>query len=180
MRFEVEQCEGRQAVRGFPSGLDGRSRRQPGFTLVEVMVSVAILAIMLTSLYAAFNSAFGNISVMREEMRATQIMTQKLESIRLLTWAQLSNCPTSFQEYNNPQGVTNNQAGTVFYGTLSTSGVATNVPDSAAYKPGLHLITVGVTWTNGYNRGSPISHFRQMQTISAYNGLQKYIFGATP
>jgi hypothetical protein len=48
------------------------------------MISVTILAIMVSSLYAAFNSGFASMMVSREEMRATEIMTQKLEAIRLL------------------------------------------------------------------------------------------------
>jgi prepilin-type N-terminal cleavage/methylation domain-containing protein len=153
--------------------------RNQGYTLVEVMVSVGILAIMMLSLYAAFNSGFGSIAVTREEMRATQIMTQKLEAIRLLTWAQLSNCPTAFQEYYNPQGATNNTEGTMYYGTLSTHGTATNLPNSVAYKANVHLITVTVTWTNNFSGNAPIGHTRMMQTLAADNGLQKYIFGKT-
>src|SRR5882757_2114575 len=83
----------------------GQKRTQnQGYTLAEVMVAVLVMALIMLSVYGLLNSGFGTISVTREEERATQIMTQKLEAIRLLTWPQLSNCPTTFQETYNPQG----------------------------------------------------------------------------
>ena len=148
-------------------------------TLVEVLMSGGILAIMATSLCAAFVSGFASIETTREELRATQILMQKLEAIRLCTWDQLSNCPASFQEYYDPLGVTNSTAGVIYAGTFSTTGVATNIADSVSYKTSLHLITLTVTWTNYINNG-PIIHTRQMQTLSAHNGLQNYIWGIAP
>jgi hypothetical protein len=91
----------------------------------------------------------------------------------------LSNCPTSFQEYYDPLGVTNRTAGAIYAGTFSTTGVATNIAGSVSYKTSLHLITLTVTWTN-YINNSPIIHTRQMQTLSAHNGLQNYIWGIAP
>ena len=162
-----------------PSILQNPNRATWASTLVEVLMSGGILAIMATSLCAAFISGFASIKTTREELRATQIMTQKLEAIRLCTWAQLSNCPTSFQEYYDPLGIPNSTAGTLYEGTFSTTGVATNIPSSVSYKDRLHLITLTVTWTN-YINNSPIIHTRQMQTLSAYNGLQNYIWGIAP
>ena len=162
-----------------PSILQNPNRVTWAFTLVEVLMSVGILAIMVASLYAAFISGFASIKTTREELRATQILTQKLEAIRLCTWAQLSNCPTSFQEYYDPLGITNNTVGAIYAGTFSTTGVATNIADSVSYKTSLHLITLTVTWTN-YINSSPIIHTRQMQTLSAHNGLQNYIWGIAP
>jgi type II secretory pathway pseudopilin PulG len=163
-----------------PSILQNPNRATWAYTLVEVMVSVGILAIMVVSLYAAFISGFASIKTTREELRATQILTQKLEAIRLCTWAQLSNCPTSFREYYDPLGITDNTAGAIYAGKFSTTGVATNIADSLSYKTSLHLITLTVTWTNYVNNNSPIIHTRQMQTLSAYNGLQNYIWGIVP
>jgi uncharacterized protein (TIGR02598 family) len=152
-------------------------RRTRANTLVEVMVAVGILSIMMASLYSAFNTGFGSIRIMREDMRATQVMTQKLEAIRLLTWQQMSNCPSSFVETYDPQGLSTSSNTTSYYCTLSLSDVATNIPSTVSYRANLHLITVTVAWTNGYNSGTPLAHFRQMQTISDNNGLQAYIYG---
>lgn len=183
MRIKIKPGGVRRTLKRSAANAAARPCRQHGrggFTLVEVVISSGILAIMMLSVYAAFNSGFGSIAITREEMRATQIMTQKLEAIRLLTWSQMSNAPTAFQEYYNPQGATNGTAGTVYYATLSTTDQATNIPNSVAYRASLHLITVQVTWTNNFNGTAPIGHVRRMQTLVANNGLQKYIFGLNP
>ncbi len=61
------------------------------------MVAVAISAGMMVSVFAGFSLGWGLIHTTRDDLRATQILTQKIESIRLLTWSQLTNgCPSSF------------------------------------------------------------------------------------
>ncbi|HZI31308.1 MAG TPA: prepilin-type N-terminal cleavage/methylation domain-containing protein [Candidatus Binatia bacterium] len=144
------------------------SRR--GFTLVEVVCATAIAAIMVSVLFHGFDNGFAILRATRDNLRATQILMQKTEAFRLYTWAQLSNCPSSFQEYYNPLGVTNNNAGTLFYGTLSTTAAATNIPVSAGYRTNLHLSTITIKWTNAWG-----AHSLQMQTLSAKNGMQNYL-----
>src|SRR6266436_926748 len=79
--------------------MPGRS----GFTLVEVLVSVAILAFMMVSLHASFTYGFASLETTREDVRATQLLMQKIEAVRLCTWNNLSNCPTTFSENYDPQ-----------------------------------------------------------------------------
>ncbi|MBW8864002.1 MAG: prepilin-type N-terminal cleavage/methylation domain-containing protein [Verrucomicrobia bacterium] len=180
MQVKVNQLAKGHIFRRFDGGKSFcvRSRRAAaGFTLAEVMIAAGLLAVMGLSLYITFNSGLGSVSQTREEERATQIMSQKLEAIRLLTWTELGMCPTSFKEFYNPQGIANNTAGTVYYGKLSTQGAATNVSSSATYYSSLHLVTVTLTWTNNFNGTAPIAHTRQMSTLSASTGLQQYIYG---
>jgi len=148
------------------------------YSLVEVMMAVGVLGIAVTMLYTGFISGFGSIQTTREELRATQIMTQKLEAFRLLTWSQLPTAPTNFIEYYNPQGLnpTNSTAGAIYFGTIFV-GAATNIANSVTYKSTMQLITVSVAWTNFINNSTPIVHTRQLQTLYAKNGLQNYIFG---
>ena len=140
-------------------------------------MSVGILAFMMLSLYASFTYGFANLATTREDLRATQLLMQKVEAIRLCTWDDLSKCPTTFSDRYDPLGGTNG-SGVVYGGTLNTTGVATNIPDSATYKSLVHLITVTVNWTN-YTGKNPIVHTRQFQTLSAYHGMQNYIYGVT-
>lgn len=155
-------------------GRGGRSCRSAGYTLVEVLCAVLIAAISAAVLFVGFDNGFAILRTTREDMRATQILMQKTEAVRLCTWQQLTNCPTTFKEYYYPAGTTN--AGTLYWGTLSTTGVATNVPDSAAYKNNLHLITIRLVWTN-FVGAKLVPHSRQMQTLSAKYGMQNYLFG---
>ena len=153
-------------------------RETLAFTLVEVMISTGILAFMMVSLYAAFTYGFASIGSTREDLRATQLLLQKAEAVRLCTWNQLSNCPTSFSDTYNPLGATNGTAGAIYGGTLVTTGTATNIPDSASYKSKIHLITITISWTN-FSGNNALVHTRQLQTLSAYNGMQTYFYGAT-
>lgn len=146
------------------------------FSLVEVLVSVGILGFMMIALFSAFGFGFASIATTREDLRATQILMQKVEAIRLCTWKQLASCPTSFQDTYDPTSGTNESSGIVYGGTLDTAGVATNLP--AGYQNSVRLITVGVTWTN-YTGKNKIVHTRQLQTLSARYGIQNYVYGTT-
>jgi len=86
--------------------LHARSRPvQSAFSLVEVCISVAILAVMIVSLYGGMGSSFGVIQSARENLRATQIMLERVEGLRLYNWNQLvySNMvPTWFTNHYYP------------------------------------------------------------------------------
>ena len=159
---------------------NARQGRQ-AFTLVEVLISVVILAFMMVSLFAAFTFGFASIATTREDLRATQMMMSKLEAVRLCRWDQLTNAPTTFKDTYDPTISTNGSSGAIYGGTLITKGaasVATNIPAGVTYKDKVRLITVRVTWTN-YTGTTNIVHSREIQTLSAYNGIQNYIYGYT-
>ena len=162
-------------------------RASQGFTLVEVMISVGILALMLIGLYSAFAFGFASIKTTREDLRATQLLNQKMEAVRLCTFSELSNLPATFVDYYDPTGITNSRAGAVYYGTI-TVGTPTNLT-TESYKSQVYLVTIGVKWTNYLNsfkstnsvvNQSPVPHSRQMQTLSALNGMQNYLSGFSP
>src|SRR5258705_6392917 len=76
-----------------PANQKGASR-QFAYTLTEVMVGVAIIAVMFVTLYLGFTQGFGVVQASRENLRATQILQQYSELIRLYTWDQLTNGTT--------------------------------------------------------------------------------------
>ena len=156
------------------SAIQMSHQRKAGYTLAEVMVATAITATMVVSLFAGLSFGFARIETTREDLRATQILAQKLEAIRLCTWTELSNCPTAFQENYNPLGTTNSSTGVTYYGTMAIT-IPTNIPNSVSYKNDMRLITVTLTWTN--ESGSSVVHTRQMQTEAASHGIHNYIWG---
>src|SRR5579862_3315196 len=89
-----------------------------GYTLVEVVISVFLLATMAVSLFSALSYGFSNVQADREDLRATQILLQRTEAIRLCTWNQLQNM--TFETTYDPSGASNGNAGTVYYGTITT------------------------------------------------------------
>src|SRR6266508_4273052 len=56
------------------------------FAIAEVLVSVALMAIVFVSLYLGMSSGFAVTKLSRENLRATQIMLERLEGIRLYNW----------------------------------------------------------------------------------------------
>ena len=150
-----------------------RDAGQRGFTLAEVLVSVFLVAVIAGAFYAALSSGFVQVQVTRDDLRATQILMQRLEAVRLCTWSELSDF--SFQEAYDPSGPTNQTLGTQFSGTV-TLAPSPDIPNSSSYAPNVRLVTVSVSWTN-YNGRIPIAHSRQMQTQIARYGMQNYVWG---
>jgi hypothetical protein len=141
------------------------------------MVSVVVMAILVISLFAGFAFGFQLIKSTREDLRATQILTQKIESIRLCTYAQLINLvPRTFQETYSTSGT--NGSSVIYYGNISV-GSNSNLP--SAYIDKVRLVTVSVSWTTARSGlfQNAVVHTRTMQTQSAFNGLQNYLYGMT-
>jgi hypothetical protein len=153
------------------------NHRETGYTLVEVLTAATLLGFVATSLCGAFSAGFCTIQSTRENLRATQIMVQKLEAIRLFTWSQVGDTTnylkSTFTEVYDPLGATNSCAGAKYTGYVTTSACP-DLPD--AYRTSMVTVTVGVSWTN-YNGAKPIVHRREMQTRVARNGMQNYIWG---
>jgi hypothetical protein len=157
--------------------LKGINRRRNGgraaFTVADVAVAVFVLGTIGSGFCLALSSGFSILQTTRENLRATQILMQKIEAVRLCTWSELANF--SFQESYDPLSGTNQAAGAVYFGTVSI-GPATSIPNTASYAPNICQVMVNLNWTN-YNHGTAIPHNRQMQTQVARYGLQNYVWG---
>ncbi len=165
-----------------PSRLRVALRR--AFTLVEVLVAMCIVGVLFVSLYAGITAGFGVMSQTREQMRATQVMIDKMETLRLYSWSQIgtfgtstSYIPSTFFEAFYPtttnftaSTVTTNVSGLglgfVYYGTVSI----TNAGFTENYSNNVKLVTITLRWTNG----SPRS--QTMSTYVAQYGIQNYIY----
>ncbi len=161
-----------------------RTDRASAFTLIEVMISMAVVAMMFVSLYAGITQGLAVISTARENMRATQIMIEKIELLRLYSWAQVQQpgfIPGAFAERLMPSTTTNSTTsadsvaglatpagvGTIFVGTIRLSTPTFNT----GYSNNMRLATLTVTWTNGNVR-----RIRSMQTLVAQMGIHDYVY----
>ena len=165
-----------QAMR-FQKSTNAAQTASLAFTLAEVMIAVFIVGIVGLSLYAGFTASFSVVKLARENLRATQIMMQRMETIRLYTWTQVTNNSyviPAFVEFYDPLGKTNQTSGAVYVGSVSNSPPST-VP--AAYLNNMRAITISIYWTN-YTGTNKIVHNRQMQTYVARYGMQNYIYGS--
>ncbi len=179
-RMPKRRCQRIRGLRG--AGAACRSQPRPGgesrsfaaFTIVEVMVAALSLGIMTLALCGCLWSGFNLIQASRENLRATQIMMQRTEAIRLFNWSQVLNTnylKPAFTEYYDPQSASS--PGVTYSGFVSAT-VPTNVP--AAYANNVRLVTVSLYWTN-VARLSTIVRSRQWQTQVARYGMQNYIWG---
>ena len=147
---------------------------QVAFTLVEVLVATVITTITLLALFSGVAYGFSETELSRQNLRATQVILEKMEGIRLYTFDQLvsSNMfPTDFTAPYYPLNQTNQPGGLTYYGHFNISDPGTG----ADYNSNMRQITVSVSWTNFYHT-QRIPHRRQMQTLVGRYGIQNYSF----
>lgn len=152
-----------------------RHRAAAGHSLPEAVIAVSLVGVMFISLYAGFSSGFAILRAARENIRATEIMNQQTERLRLLNWNQVLDAdhflPATFVEPFNPDDSLVSPDGAVFQGTIETS---TPADWPAAYQDRGRLITITVTWTN-LTGNKPIVNRRQVQTCISRYGMQSYV-----
>ena len=142
------------------------------FTLAEVLVAVLIVSIGVVSLYTGVSSGFALVKLAREDLRATQIMLQRMEAVRLYTWSQVNDATfisTNNYAYYDPAGQTNGSGSGGMVYTVKTA-ISTDTP-AANYGPAMRRVTVQVSWLSGN-----ISRRREVSTFVARYGMQNYIY----
>ena len=133
------------------------------------MLAVVVIMITFGGFYLGFTQGFAIIQLARENLRATQILQEKAETIRLFTWDDVLAATASTYVSTN------------YFSPLATSGgngtaytVTREVgtpPIKESYAGDIKLVTFTVKWTSGN-----LLRQRQMQTLVAQYGLHNYIF----
>ena len=139
------------------------------FTLIEVIVCMAIVGVVFVSLYGGMAFGYSTVALARENLRATQILVEKMEVIRLYNWDQITsgtNVPTTFTAAYYPDGTTNQQ-GVTYSGTVDIS----KYDLKNNYDNNMRLITVGLTWTTGN-----LERSRTLSTTYSRYGMQNYSY----
>jgi type II secretory pathway pseudopilin PulG len=143
-------------------------RGKAAFSLTEAVVALAVGGVMIVSLYSGMTSATFSMRMAREDVRATQIMLDKIEVVRLCSWDQINDkdfMPTTFTVPIYPE-LGNNSP--MITGTLSIEKVPT-LP--ATYKHAVALVTVTVKW----GEKGKLQRSRQMSTYVSQHGITKYL-----
>jgi len=144
------------------------------FTLVEIAIASALVLILFVGVYLTITQAFAVTRASREDLRATQILLERMEGIRLYNWYQLTASnwiPRRFQEYYYPITNLGPPPGIVYYGEF----IVTNAPFITSYADEVRLVIVRLWWTNWVG-GAPMVKMREMWTLVAKKGLQNYIY----
>ena len=141
-------------------------RSQVGFTLIEVITAVGIVGIVSVSLYAGLASSFHAVENSRLELRATQILTEKLEAMRLFNWEQVT---TGFIPFNFTEKYEPSSSGSIVYTGQVT---ITNAAVHSAYDNTMRKAVAEITWTNANNGVRQ----KRMETLISQYGIQNYLY----
>lgn len=163
-----------------------RARRQKthggGFTLVEVICSAAIAAIIFLALFRGISQGMSMIKTAREGLRANQIALQRTEGLRLEAWtaSQLFNTnfvPTTFSDSFYPFGLngSSSSTGTVYSGTMTITPSPFSGANVPLYNSKLALVKVTVSWQDNY-QGRTNTFTQTNYTYVAQWGLQNYVY----
>jgi len=154
-------------------GIQPCRRSQLADTLVEVAIGTGLLGLLCISLFGGMSMTTAQTRIAREDLRATQIMLERMEGIRLFDWDQLTTsnnlCPPTFTSSFYPHPDTYGATGITYYGTMAISNLSLN--PAVSYSNQLRAIIVNVAWTN-YGQ----AHQRTMTTYQAQYGMQNYVF----
>ena len=151
--------------------IPSQKRSERGTTLSETVVATGVLAISIAGILSAVFSGFFVVERVRENQRATQIILEKVETLRLYSWSQVNSngfIPTSFTAEYDPQA-TNNAKGIIYKGSFE---IAPFPYASANYKDKMRQVTVTLSWTSA--RKQPRT--RSFVTYIAEDGIQNYVY----
>lgn len=164
------------------SKLSDLERGNRAFSIIEALVASCVVGVLFVSLYGGITAGFGALGSARENLRATQVLIDKMETLRLYSWTQISTfgsstsyIPSTFTESFYPTG-TNYSDSTVstgatgsgfrYYGTVAVTNSGFNLN----YSNSIKLVTITVRWTNGVARSQSVSTY-----VGQY-GIQNYIY----
>jgi len=140
-----------------------------GYTLAEILICVLIINIGAAGLMGCFKYAFFVTRLFRENQRATPVMLERAEAIRLCSWDQVRTTgfiPPTFTDYFDPTA-TNSSVGIVYTGTVAIA----SFPYNTTYKDNMRQLTLTVKWTS-----DSIHRARTNITYIAKDGIQNYVY----
>ena len=146
-----------------------RFRRAGAFSLMEVTISMGVLGLAVSILFNGLTTGFFTIRMARENLRATQIMLEKAETLRLYSWNQITNTAYIKREFTVPYDPNSTSGkGAIYSGTIEIEPADL----SADYSDDLKLVTIRVSWKTG-----GLSRSREFRSLVSRHGMQDYIYG---
>jgi ABC-type branched-subunit amino acid transport system permease subunit len=142
--------------------------RRAAFTLVDSVISMALLLVVIGASCGAIKFGFNVLRLSRENARATQIMVEKTEQIRLFNWDQLTSQTNGFLPTNTfLVGYYANNLGVTYTGQVTLRPVTLPV----AYSNDMREVQLTVRWQTG-----GLLRSRSLTTFVSRYGLQNYVF----
>ena len=148
------------------------ARDERGSIFLETTIAVVLATILFVALYGGINYGLLTIRLARENLRATEILTDKMEVIRLCTWDQVNTSnfiPSTFTVPFKIGGSTNNTKELVYNGTIRILSIPPGGP--SAYSNDMRLVSLKLNWGTG-----KINRQRDLYTYISRYGLQNYMY----
>jgi prepilin-type N-terminal cleavage/methylation domain-containing protein len=147
---------------------NGQTRlTRAAFSLIEVIVAIAIIGLVIGTFYTALTHGFTVLRMEYEDRRATQILVQKAETIRMYNWDQVNSngfIPPTFTVAYDPQSA---KSGVTYTGTITIADAPLGTPYCGGE---LKQVSVRLNWTTGQ-----LARQRELKTFVARYGLQTYV-----
>jgi len=142
------------------------------FTLPEVMMAVGMFSVAFVSLYLGIAQGVVVVNNCRESLRATQILEDKAETMRLISWNQVTNnfVPTTFTDFYDPSAGPGTK-GVAYQGTIQN----TAAPVVEGYSGTMRQFVISLIWTS-----AGIRHQKEIRTFVSQYGLQNYVYSTKP
>ena len=140
-----------------------------GFGLTESLIGVVIMGMVFVALYAGMATGFQSVRASRENLRATQILLEKFETIRLYNWDQITTNGFLPPTFTNRYAPSQSSKGIDYVGIVT---ITTNMPAGMTepYIEDMRMVTIRLQWgSSGIPRSRTFTNF-----VSKY-GLQHYI-----
>jgi hypothetical protein len=145
-------------------------RKLAAFSLAEAAVGMGVVGTTVAALFSGIATGFFTIRMARENLRATQIMLEKVETIRLYSWWQVTSngyIPVSFTNKYDPVAQTGND-GLHYYGTMEIDPA---VGFHSAYTNNMRLVKIRLNWKTGN-----LARSREFRSYISRSGLQDYVY----
>ena len=140
-----------------------------GFGLIEALFGVLVMGIVFVALYAGMATGFQSVRAARENLRATQILLEKFETIRLYNWDQVTNSGFVPSGFTNVFAPSQSSRGIEYVGRVT---ITPNMPPgmTEVYTNDMRMVVINLSWTSG-----PHTQSRTFTNFVARYGLQNYI-----
>jgi type II secretory pathway pseudopilin PulG len=142
-------------------------KKQAAFSLIEATLAMGIIGTTAGAMLTGITGGYFTMQLARENVRATQILLEKVETIRLYDWDQINTpgfIPTNFVSSYDPNSAS---TGVIYRGTLTIS----DPPMTNSYSAEMKMVTVRLDWQTGH-----LDRTRTFNTFIARDGLQNYIY----
>lgn len=148
-----------------------RLRKMAAFSLVEAAIGMGVVGTVVGAMLSGITTGTFTMRLTRENLRATQIMLEKVETIRLYNWDQVTTnfIPSSFTNYYDPQAAAGSQG--LQYSGKITIGPVNPALFRSSYTNDMRLITIQLNWQTG-----GLQRSREFSSFISRNGLQNYIY----